>query len=289
MTTVTTNGMLYPKYAAEQLVGKVDALLFASIDSTTDPDTHDRIRAMKSCSTLALERPSPPRASLRQSLYVSHVVTNESFPHVDEMIRFAKDQKAILYLNPCFSFFGNEGLDKEKAKALSKYFGKPGVIVDRAQLELISSGGNKVEDPVCRAVTSTVVISPENKLLLPCYHFKEEALPINGKLYVTSTRTTRAYGTLGEDAWRGDTTSARGAPSTATCEARSSGSTPWRACCSPGTTSGSASASASRATWLPPSPPLHQGEPCPRSPPDGPGQAVRGPRGHDGRGGVAAG
>ena len=45
LTSITTNGMLYPKYA-EQLVGKVDALLF-SIDST-DPDEHDRIRATKS-------------------------------------------------------------------------------------------------------------------------------------------------------------------------------------------------------------------------------------------------
>ncbi|HEY6460966.1 MAG TPA: radical SAM protein [Polyangiaceae bacterium] len=185
MTTVTTNGMLYPKFA-DQLVGKVDALLF-SIDST-DAEEHDRIRAMKSFH-LALEALATAR-KLRQPLYVSHVVTNDSFDHVDEMVRFAKDQGAILYLNPCFSFFGNEGLDPEKAKALAKYFGKPGVIVDRAQLELIASGGNDIEDPVCRAVTSTVVISPENKLLLPCYHFKDDALPIDGKLYDLYTYST---------------------------------------------------------------------------------------------------
>jgi MoaA/NifB/PqqE/SkfB family radical SAM enzyme len=178
ITSVTTNGMLYPKFA-EQLVGKVDALLF-SIDST-DPDEHDRIRAMKSFH-LAVEALAVAR-KLRQALYVSHVVTNESFDHIDEMARFAKDQGAILYLNPCFSFFGNEGLDAEKAEALVKYFGQPGVIVDRAQLELISSGGNHRDDPVCRAVTSTVVIGPENQLWLPCYHFKNEALPIDGKLY----------------------------------------------------------------------------------------------------------
>ncbi len=110
-------------------------------------------------------------------------MTNESYDNVDEMIRFAKDQGAILYLNPCFSFFGNEGLDPEKAKGLSKYFGQPSVIVDRAQLELIAGGGNDTKDPVCRAVSSTVVISPENKLLLPCYHFKDDALPIESKLY----------------------------------------------------------------------------------------------------------
>jgi MoaA/NifB/PqqE/SkfB family radical SAM enzyme len=178
MTSVTTNGMLYPKLA-DQLIGKVDALLF-SIDST-DADEHDRIRATKSFH-LALEALAVAR-KLRQSLYISHVVTNESFGKVDEMIRFAKDQGAILYLNPCFSFFGNEGLAPEKAKELGRYFGKPGVIIDRAQLELIASGGNDPSDPVCRAVSSTVVISPENKLLLPCYHFKNDALPIENKLY----------------------------------------------------------------------------------------------------------
>ena len=48
-----------------------------------------------------------------------------------------------------------------------------------------SSGGNDPKDPVCRAVSSTVVISPENKLLLPCYHFKkdEDAVPIENNLY----------------------------------------------------------------------------------------------------------
>jgi MoaA/NifB/PqqE/SkfB family radical SAM enzyme len=178
ITSVTTNGMLYPKYA-EQLAGKVDALLF-SIDST-DADEHDRIRAMKSFD-LVLEALAVAR-KLKQPLYISHVVTNESYPNVDEMIRFAKDQGAILYLNPCFSFFGNEGLAPEKAKGLYRYFGEPSVIVDRAQLALIASGGNHTDDPVCRAVSSTVVISPENELWLPCYHFKHEALKIDNNLY----------------------------------------------------------------------------------------------------------
>jgi MoaA/NifB/PqqE/SkfB family radical SAM enzyme len=157
----------------------VDALLF-SIDSP-DRHEHDRIRAAKSFH-LALEALAVAR-KLRQPLYISHVVTNESYDNLEEMIRFAKDQRAILYLNPCFSFFGNEGLDPEKAKGLFKYFGTRGVIVDRAQLELIASGGNDTKDPVCRAVSSTVVISPENQLLLPCYHFKHEAIPIQNRLY----------------------------------------------------------------------------------------------------------
>jgi len=183
MTSVTTNGMLYPKYA-EKLLGKVDALLF-SIDST-DPAEHDRIRATPSFH-LALEALRVAR-ELKQALYISHVVTNESLSRVDEMVRFARDQDAILYLNPCFSFFGNEGLDREKARELARYFGRPGIILDKANLRLITAGGNDREDPVCRAVSSTVVISPENQLWLPCYHFKKEAIPIEDNLYELYTR-----------------------------------------------------------------------------------------------------
>src|SRR5580658_6355695 len=117
ITSITTNGMLYPKFA-KQLLGKVDALLF-SVDST-DPDEHDRIRAMKSFH-LVLEALATAR-QLRQPMYISHVVTNDSYDNVEEMIRFAKDQRAILYLNPCFSFFGNEGLVADKAMGLMQYF-----------------------------------------------------------------------------------------------------------------------------------------------------------------------
>jgi MoaA/NifB/PqqE/SkfB family radical SAM enzyme len=186
LTTITTNGMLYPKHA-QALKGKVDALLF-SVDST-DAAEHDRIRAQKSFH-LVLEALSVAR-DLNQPLYISHVVTNESYPRVDEMIRFARDQQAILYLNPCFSFFGNAGLAPEKARGLHTYFGMPGVIIDPAQLKLIETGGNDPNDPVCQAVTSTVVISPENQIWLPCYHFKNEAVPIQNNLHELYTSAPR--------------------------------------------------------------------------------------------------
>ncbi len=178
-TTVTTNGMLYPKLA-ERLAGKVDALLF-SLDST-DAREHDRVRGGVASFHLVIEALARARA-LGQTLYISHVVTNESYGRVDEMIRFAKDQGAIVYLNPCFSFFGNEGLAPDKALGLMRYFGSKNVILDRAQLKLIASGGNDPDAPVCRAVTSTVVISPENELWLPCYHFRKEGIPIDDRLY----------------------------------------------------------------------------------------------------------
>ena len=177
-TSVTTNGMLYPRYA-EQLAGKVDALLF-SLDST-DPEEHDRIRAMKSfhktTAAIRLAR------RLKQIPYISHVVTDDAMPHIPKMEKLAAELGAILYLNPCFSFFGNPGISAENAKALEKYYGRKNVVVDLAQLRHVAAGGNDTKDPVCQASSSTVVISPHNDLWLPCYHFKQQGIPIQNNLY----------------------------------------------------------------------------------------------------------
>jgi MoaA/NifB/PqqE/SkfB family radical SAM enzyme len=178
ITSITTNGMLYARLA-EDLVGKVNALLF-SLDSA-DPKAHDRIRGVESfhqtVGAIRLAR------RLGQVAYVSHVVTNEAMARLDEMVELAGRLDAILYLNPCFSFFDNEGLSPDNARALMKYFGRKNIIVDLAELKLIASGGNDIRNPVCRAVASTIVISPQNELWLPCYHFRQEAIPIEGKLY----------------------------------------------------------------------------------------------------------
>ncbi len=160
-------------------MGKVDALLF-SVESP-DAAEHDRIRATPSFH-LVMEALRVAR-QLKQDLFISHVVTNESVDRVDEMIRFAREQRAILFLNPCFSFFGNGGLAPERAPELHRYVGQPDVIIDRAQLRLIEAGGNDSAKPVCRAVTSAVVISPDNQLWLPCYHFRQAGIPIKNDLY----------------------------------------------------------------------------------------------------------
>ncbi len=182
-TTLTTNGMLYPKFA-KALAGKVDALLF-SVESP-DAAEHDRIRATPSFQ-LVMEALRLAR-HLKQDLFLSHVVTDESVDRVDEMVRFARQQRAILFLNPCFSFFGNGGLAPERAQELHQYVGQRDVIVDRAQLRLIASGGNDPAAPICRAVTSSVVLSPDNRLWLPCYHFRQAGIPIENNLYDVYTK-----------------------------------------------------------------------------------------------------
>jgi hypothetical protein len=35
---------------------------------------------------------------------------------------------------------------------------------------------------VCKAASTTLVISPDNELVVPCYHLGEKSFPINGNL-----------------------------------------------------------------------------------------------------------
>jgi MoaA/NifB/PqqE/SkfB family radical SAM enzyme len=175
--SVTTNGLLYPKLA-DALAGKIDSLLL-SIESP-QPSVHDRIRGVPSFAKV-LEAIQVARKH-NPIVYLSHVVTDEAMSGLDDMIRFAQHQHSILYLNPCFSYFGNPGLSPANALKLMTYFQHPGVIIDRAQLRLIADGGNQPSDPVCRAASSTVVISPDNKLVLPCFHFQTDAVPLDGGL-----------------------------------------------------------------------------------------------------------
>jgi hypothetical protein len=57
------------------------------------------------------------------------------------------------------------------------------VYLNEAFIKLRVDGGNQVEDPVCKAASTTLVISPENKLVLPCYHLGTQSFDINNNLY----------------------------------------------------------------------------------------------------------
>jgi hypothetical protein len=57
------------------------------------------------------------------------------------------------------------------------------VYVNDAFLELRENGGINIYDPVCKAASSTIVINPENELVLPCCHLGEKTFPIHNNLY----------------------------------------------------------------------------------------------------------
>ncbi len=176
-TTVTTNGILYPSRSAE-LAGLIDILQF-SLDAATKDD-HDAVKGVPAFDSVmeSIEIAS----GLSERPTVIHTVTDDNLPYVPDIISLARKLNVLLYLNPCFAYFGNPGLSRDSVVKLDRLAHGKGVSVDRGYLHFVGDGGNKRDNPICRAVSSTIVISPDDRLILPCFHYKTKTLPIKGNL-----------------------------------------------------------------------------------------------------------
>lgn len=182
ITTVTTNGLLYPKQA-ERLCGLID-MLHVSLDSPV-ADEHDRSRGVK-CFDKVMES-----IAIAQQLGERPDILFTVFEHNVAQIQAVYDNicqpnNLVLILNPVFDYNAVETggtLSEGALRQLSAWGHRPGVYLNDAFVQLRRDGGNHVANPVCRAGSTTLVISPENKLVLPCYHLGLKEYPIDGQLY----------------------------------------------------------------------------------------------------------
>ncbi len=179
-TSVTTNGLLYPKRAAS-LAGKVDLLHF-SIDAA-DPDKHDASRGVQCFDALM--------QSVRVALEIGErpdllfTVTNDNLEELERIYtEISYPNGLILIINPLFQYNDlGSSLDDKVLDHILAFGRRPFTYLNPAFVTFRRAGGNDPEAPVCRAVSTTVVISPFNELVLPCYHFGLDRIPIDGQLF----------------------------------------------------------------------------------------------------------
>ncbi len=174
-TSITTNGLLYPKFA-ERLAGNIDLLHF-SLDSP-DEEEHNKIRKVN-CFNSVLKSISIAK-SLNEFPDILFTVTNNTYQKLPRMHELAAQNDLVLMVNPVFSYFGNPGLSDEAMDFIEEYIeGKTDIYLNNAFLKLRRNGGNNIENPSCKAVSRVVVISPDNEIILPCYHFGNEKIKID--------------------------------------------------------------------------------------------------------------
>jgi MoaA/NifB/PqqE/SkfB family radical SAM enzyme len=191
ITTVTTNTLLYPKFA-ESLKGKIDMLHF-SLDSPIEEE-HNASRNVK-CFDKFLESIELAK-SLGERPDILFTVTSSNIYHIRQVYEtISRPNKLVLILNPVFEYNQVGGtLDAAQLDELSAWGRKRQVYLNQAFISLRKNGGNQVSKPVCRAASSTVVISPENKLIMPCYHLGLEEFDINDRLLeVRSSEKVKEY------------------------------------------------------------------------------------------------
>ncbi len=175
--SVTTNSLLYPK-RAEQLRGSVGLLHF-SLDSA-DPQLHDELRGI-ACHEAVIESIRVAR-ELGEQPDLLITVNDDNYRQLPGVYELARRHKLLLLINPIFSYFKEENLSDEVMDYIEEFASKPGVYMNPSFLTLRRAGGNDTAKPLCKAVSRVIVISPDNELLLPCYHFHNTKLPITGKL-----------------------------------------------------------------------------------------------------------
>ncbi len=184
ITTVTTNCLLYPKYA-NKLKGLIDMLHF-SLDSI-DEEKHNLSRGVN-CYSHVMESIKIAN-SLGERPDIIFTVTKDSVFEIEDVYqKICLPNNLVLILNPVFEYngLGSESLlNSEELLYIEKFGKKKNVYLNQGFIELRKNGGNQIDSPVCLAASSTLVISPDNKLVLPCYHLGEEGLPIEKSLFET--------------------------------------------------------------------------------------------------------
>jgi MoaA/NifB/PqqE/SkfB family radical SAM enzyme len=182
ITTLTSNALLYPKWS-ERLKGLVDMLHF-SLDSP-DKAEHDALRGV-ACFDFVLESIKRARA-LGERPDIIFTVFDHNIHLIKRMYEeICLPNNLILILNPSFEYNQVEigsSLQKKELAILSYWAKQKNIYINEAFIQLRLDGGNHTADPVCKAASSTLVISPENNLVLPCYHLGTDSFPINNNLF----------------------------------------------------------------------------------------------------------
>lgn len=181
ITTITTNTLLYPKYA-EQLKGKIDMLHF-SLDSA-DKAKHDESRGV-ACYDFLIKSIEIAK-SLGEKPDILLTVFEKNVHEIQEVYeKISLPNDLVLILNPIFDYAQiakNDVLSNETLNTLKKWAKKKKVYLNEAFLTLREDGGNHIDNPVCKAASATLVISPSNELIVPCYHLGEKKFPIEKKI-----------------------------------------------------------------------------------------------------------
>lgn len=181
ITTLTTNGLLYPKWA-DRLKGKVDMLHF-SLDSSSKKE-HDEGRGV-ACFDRVMESIKLAK-DLGERPDILFTVFEDNIDQIEEVYQnIISPNQLVLILNPVFEYNDIDSggtLSHNALATLSSWSKKKHVYLNDAFVTLRKDGGNHINNPICKAASSAIVISPNNELVLPCYHLGIESLPIDNNL-----------------------------------------------------------------------------------------------------------
>jgi Predicted Fe-S oxidoreductases len=186
ITSITTNCLTFKDHA-KALRGLVDLLHF-SIDADTAA-LHNEIRDCDSYASVLESIPSALSNNLVPDLLFTY--TDRNIDAFDGVYDIARKNRLMVILDPVFSIEGPDTVSWRTHEKALDYAKRAGVYLNKAHISLRKRGGNHVRKPLCRAVTSTIVVLPDNRIALPCFHRATSCVPIKGPLSDELSRPQR--------------------------------------------------------------------------------------------------
>jgi MoaA/NifB/PqqE/SkfB family radical SAM enzyme len=190
-TTITTNGLRYDQRAHE-LAGLVNFLHF-SLDGLS-AEKHNAIRGQSAFSHVM--KSLDTARTMGETPDLLFTVNQNNIDHLEPMADFARRLGLMLIVNPVFAYSDFEESGFDVLDQVEQYSSTPFVYVNKAFHQLRRRGGNDVNKPRCRVMDSTIVLSPDNKVVLPCYHFQQEKLSIKNKVIASDSADAESRGNL---------------------------------------------------------------------------------------------
>jgi MoaA/NifB/PqqE/SkfB family radical SAM enzyme len=177
VTSITTNCLIFKEHA-KALNGLVDLLHF-SIDAG-NAALHNEIRGSDSYASVLESIPLALSNNLAPDLLFTY--TDRNIDAFDGVYDIARRNRLMVILDPVFAVGGPDMVSRQTHQKAMAYAKRAGVYLNTAHISLRQQGGNHVNKPLCRAVSSTVVVLPDNRIALPCFHRAVSGVPIQGSL-----------------------------------------------------------------------------------------------------------
>ncbi len=173
-TSITTNGLRYETYA-RSLAGLVDFLHF-SLDAL-DETKHNSIRGQQTFAHVM--RSVDVARHLGEQPDLLFTVNEHNIDQLAPLVAFAQRLGLMLIVNPVFVYAHFEKSDVTFLKQIERFAASRFVYLNKAFHLLRQRGGNDRKNPRCRVMDSTIVLSPDNHVVLPCYHCRQDKVTLD--------------------------------------------------------------------------------------------------------------
>jgi len=120
---------------------------------------------------------------LKENVYIVSTISNDNIHNLPALANFCKQNKINAVIHPCFSYFGNEGLNKKYIKEMTRYFLHSDIRPNLPQLKFYYDGGNNPQKTRCKAGSSIFEIEPNNTIPVPCFSKRLKNIKINNNLF----------------------------------------------------------------------------------------------------------